>query len=122
MPFAYLALAMVYGLLALASGSYPAMLAVVFLWGLLNHFGLNVLILSLTALDPGRRGAILGLNSAVTYLAAFVDTLSFGALYPIGFILLPVVALLCLAVTVVTWQPISILSRRSRETVPPTKG
>ncbi|WP_037436760.1 MFS transporter [Sinorhizobium fredii] len=64
-----------------ASGSYPAMLAVVSLWGLANHFGLNVLIMRLTALDPARRGAIMGLNSGVTYLALFAGTIGFGAVY-----------------------------------------
>ena len=67
--------------MAAASGSYEAMLAVVFFWGLANHFGLNVLIMRLTALDPIRRGAIMGLNSGVTYLALFGGTIGFGAIY-----------------------------------------
>ena len=35
----------------------------------------------LTALDPSRRGTIMGLNSAVTYLAVTVGTACFGPLY-----------------------------------------
>ncbi|PDT82562.1 MFS transporter [Sinorhizobium sp. BJ1] len=81
LPLIFLAVAAVYVSMAAASGSYPAMLAVVFLWGLANHFGLNVLIIRLTALDPARRGAIMGLNSGVTYLALFAGTLGFGAAY-----------------------------------------
>ena len=60
--------------------SYPALLAVMFGWGMANHAALNVLILRLAALDPARRGAIMGLNSGVTYLALFVGTSGFGPL------------------------------------------
>ena len=67
--------------MAAASGSYAALLAVVFLWGLANHVGLNVLIMRLTALDPASRGAIMGLNSGVTYLALFAGTIGFGWIY-----------------------------------------
>ena len=44
-------------------------------------FGLNVLVTRLTALDPTRRGTIMGLNSAVTYLAVFAGTTGFGSIY-----------------------------------------
>lgn len=93
LPLIFLAVAGVYAAMAAASGSYTAMLAVVFLWGLVNHFGLNVLIMRLTGLDPARRGAIMGLNSGVTYLALFVGTLGFGRAYAAaGFALLPLAA------------------------------
>lgn len=71
----------VYLLMSVAAASYPALLAVVFCWGMANHAGLNVLIQRLAALDPGRRGAIMGLNSGVTYLALFAGTAGFGPLY-----------------------------------------
>ncbi|ASY59087.1 MFS transporter [Sinorhizobium sp. CCBAU 05631] len=93
LPLIFLAVAGVYVAMSAASGSYPALLAVVFLWGLANHFGLNVLIVRLTALDPARRGAILGLNSGVTYLALFAGTLGFGAAYAgTDFYVLPLAA------------------------------
>ncbi len=81
MPLAYLVVAVIFGLLALASGSFVLSLAVIGLWGLANHFGLNVLVTRLTALDPTRRGTIMGLNSAVTYLAVFAGTTGFGSIY-----------------------------------------
>ncbi|MCR4265620.1 MFS transporter [Nitratireductor sp. ZSWI3] len=81
LPFAFAAVAAVYVAMVPASASYGAMLAVALAWGLANHFGLNMLIVRLTAIDPARRGAIMGLNSATTYLAAFAGTLSFGPLY-----------------------------------------
>lgn len=77
----FLAVAAVFALMAAAAGSYAGLLAVIFLWGLINHFGLNVLIMRLTALDPARRGAIMGLNSGVTYLALFAGTIGFGRLH-----------------------------------------
>jgi MFS transporter, DHA1 family, inner membrane transport protein len=81
MPIAFLAVAAVYLLLALSGDSYKAVLLMVFLWGLFNHFGLNLLIMRLTAIDPAQRGTIMGLNSAVTYLAVFLGTSGFGPLY-----------------------------------------
>lgn len=81
LPFVFLAVAAVYAAIALASGHYVATLAVMVLWGLANHFGLNLLVTRLTAIDPARRGAIMGLNSAVTYLAVFIGTAGFGPLY-----------------------------------------
>lgn len=93
LPAMFLAVALVYLGMGAASDSYVLTLATVFLWGLANHFGLNVLILRLGALDPARRGAVMGLNSGVTYLALFAGTASFGALYTAaGFAILPVAA------------------------------
>ena len=104
MPFAYLGIAAVYAALALGSGGYFAIVAVALIWGLLNHFGLNLLILGLTAIDPARRGTILGLNSAVTYLCVFLGTLGFGPLYSLaGFAALAwLAAALCLFAAVLT--------------------
>ncbi len=81
MPVAFLAVGAIYAVMALAAGSYLLLVAVVFVWGLANHCGLNALIMRLTALDPARRGAIMGLNSGVTYLALFAGTTGFGPLY-----------------------------------------
>ncbi|MDX0802236.1 MFS transporter [Sinorhizobium medicae] len=93
LPLIFLAVAGVYVSMSAASGSYTAMLGVVFLWGLCNHFGLNVLIMRLTALDPAKRGAIMGLNSGVTYLALFAGTIGFGEIYALtGFSILPMAA------------------------------
>jgi DHA1 family inner membrane transport protein len=93
LPLIFVTLAGVYIAMAAVSFSYPALLAVVFLWGLANHVGLNVLIMRLTALDPARRGAIMGLNSGVTYLALFAGTIGFGAVYAgSAFSILPLAA------------------------------
>lgn len=73
--------AVVYAVMSLVSGTYTGVLAVMAIWGLANHFGLNVLIMRLTALEPSQRGAIMGLNSAVTYLALFAGTIVMGKVY-----------------------------------------
>ncbi|TIS56971.1 MFS transporter [Mesorhizobium sp.] len=107
MPFAYLLVAIVYVALAAASASFALTIAMVAAWGLANHFGLNVLVMRLSALDPSRRGTIMGLNSAVTYLAVFVGTTAFGPLYTgLGFAASAIVAalLMLVAVTAATWR------------------
>jgi predicted MFS family arabinose efflux permease len=81
MPAAFVAAGTIYIGMALLGGSFTAILIAVFLWGLVNHFGLNVLIMRLSAIDPSRRGTIMGLNSAVTYLAGFAGTAGFGPLH-----------------------------------------
>lgn len=81
LPALFMAVCGIYLLMAAAAASYVALLAVAFVWGMANHAALNVLIVRLAALDPARRGAIMGLNSGVTYLALFVGTTGFGPLY-----------------------------------------
>lgn len=54
----------------------------------------------LTAIAPSQRGTIMGLNSAVTYLAVFAGTTGFGAVYAnFGFI---ASAILAAALTLVS--------------------
>lgn len=81
MPVAYVAVALVLAAMAAVAGSFVLVVLMVGLWGLANHFGLNVLVMRLSALDPVRRGTIMGLNSAVTYFAVFAGTTIFGPIY-----------------------------------------
>ncbi|MBE1205675.1 MFS transporter [Aminobacter carboxidus] len=81
MPIAYLGVAAIYVLISAVAGNFALLIATMALWGLGNHFGLNVLVMRLSMLDPSRRGTIMGLNSAVTYLAVSVGTTAFGPLY-----------------------------------------
>ncbi|MFD1981102.1 MFS transporter [Mesorhizobium newzealandense] len=107
MPFAYLLVATVYVAIAAASGSFGLTITMVAVWGLANHFGLNVLVMRLSALDPSRRGTIMGLNSAVTYLAVFVGTTGFGPLYStFGFATCAAVAalLMLVAAAAAAWR------------------
>jgi MFS transporter, DHA1 family, inner membrane transport protein len=93
MPLAFVAASFVYFCMALVGASVRGLLAAAFLWGLANHIVLNTLIMRLTALDPERRGTIMGLNSAATYLAVFAGTTGFGVVYAnFGFVASAVVA------------------------------
>ena len=106
MPFAYLLVAIVYLAIAAASDNFGLTMALVAAWGLANHFGLNVLVTCLTALDPARRGTVMGLNSAVTYLAVFVGTTGFGPIYSsLGFAASAMVAalLMLIAAAAAAW-------------------
>ena len=51
------------------------------IWGLLNQLGLNALVVSLNQRAAAAQGAVMGLNSAVTYLAVFAGPLVMGPLY-----------------------------------------
>ncbi|TIW44188.1 MAG: MFS transporter [Mesorhizobium sp.] len=107
MPFAYLLVAAVYVAMATASGSFGLLMATIALWGLANHFGLNVLVMRLTALDPTQRGTIMGLNSSVTYLAVSIGTAGFGPLYTsLGFANCAVIAalLMLVAASAAAWR------------------
>lgn len=77
-PWVYGVLVVQYLALALAAGSAWALVALCLTWGMINHLGLNLIVGRLAGMDAARRGAILGLNSGVTYLAMFVATAGFG--------------------------------------------
>lgn len=55
--------------------------AAAFVWGFANHFVLNVIVLRLSRVGGRQRGAVLGVNSAVTYCGALVGALVLGAFY-----------------------------------------
>lgn len=76
-----LVLALVYLAIALSSTDYQWLLLIALVWGVVNHLAVNALIAALGAADPARRGTILGLYSATTYLCMSAATLSFGVLY-----------------------------------------
>lgn len=77
-PWVYGVLVLQYLALAAVAGSAEALVALCLTWGMINHLGLNLIVGRLAALDPARRGAVLGLNSGVTYLAMFLATAGFG--------------------------------------------
>jgi predicted MFS family arabinose efflux permease len=80
-PVVFTLLVGVYGALALASGSAVALIGLCLVWGGVNHLSLNMIVGRLAALDPARRGAILGLNSGMTYISVFVGTALFGGVF-----------------------------------------
>ena len=111
------AAAAIYAALAVGPPGFAAALALAAAWGCANHGGLNALILLLAAARPERRGAVLGLNSAVTYLGATLGTAAAGPLYAAaGFAWLAGAAALLAAgaaALAATALPPAALSRRS---------
>lgn len=61
--------------------SFATFLALVFVWGFINHFVLNMIVVGLNALAPKNRGAVMGLYSATTYTAAAIGVLLMGQMY-----------------------------------------
>ncbi len=84
LPMTLGALSLVYGLMIPAASSLVALAALAFCWGFANHFGLNIIVLLLGRASDARRGAVLALNSAVSYAGALVGTGLFGAVYERG--------------------------------------
>ncbi|RED54339.1 MFS transporter [Aestuariispira insulae] len=114
MPWVMGMVTLTYALMAGFSGSFAALLILTALWGAANHFGLNLVVGSLSALHPSKRGIVLGLNSAVTYLAASAGAFAFGPLYETqGF------AMLCGLATVLMVLPVLIgFALRLRPSIP----
>ena len=81
LPVVLAVLVGIYLALGAAQGSATTILALALIWGVVQHLGLNLLVGRLAAIDPSRRGAILGLNSAVTYVAMFAGTAGFKPIF-----------------------------------------
>lgn len=95
------AVAAVYLALAITIGAFAVFLAVAFVWGLVNHVGLTLLVSRLAAAAPAVRGAVLALNTAATYGGAGVAGVLAGQVYEsAGFRWLAVAAGLLVALAV----------------------
>ena len=66
----------------MAAAPYGIVLLILcFIWGAVNHVGLTLMVGQLTALSPEQRATILGLYSAVTYIAMFIGTSGFKLIF-----------------------------------------
>ena len=98
LPMTLGTLSLVFGLMIPATSSLVALVALAFCWGLANHFGQNIIVLLLGRANEERRGAVLALNSAVSYAGALVGAGLFGAVYERGgFLSVAALAAGCLA-------------------------
>jgi predicted MFS family arabinose efflux permease len=96
-PVVFTILVGVYGLLAAVSGQAALLIGMCLLWGGVNHLSLNMIVSRLAALDPARRGAILGLNSGMTYISVFLGTALFGAVFErLGFVACALLSAACI--------------------------
>ena len=96
-PLTFAALVLAYILLAAAAAHGWLLILACLGLGLANHVGLNLIIVRLTALDPARRGAIMGLYSAATYLAGSAAALAYQPLFEhFGLMACAIVSALCI--------------------------
>jgi len=85
-PLALGLVGLVYAAMLPPPPSLAAAMLLTALWGFANHLGLNILLLLLAEARPAARGAVLGLNSAVTYLGALLGVAVAGPVYAtVGF-------------------------------------
>ncbi len=80
-PLAMLSVALLYAAMVPGAHGFAVIVAIGGLWGFCNHFALNILVLLLVQAKPEERGAVLGLNSAVTYLASLTGVALAGLVY-----------------------------------------
>lgn len=74
----------VYAMMVPAIASFQGILVLAILWGFTNHLCLNSIVILLTRMNPGARGALLGLNSATTYLGLTFGTALAGRVFPLA--------------------------------------
>ncbi|MEM7645186.1 MAG: MFS transporter, partial [Pseudomonadota bacterium] len=83
-PLVFLAVAAALAAIALVGTSLVGLTAAFFAWGLANHLGLGLIVGRLTQAAGGRKGAVLGLNSAVTYLCVVIGAAGFRPAFETG--------------------------------------
>jgi predicted MFS family arabinose efflux permease len=81
---AFAGLTLIYLIMSWGGSGFYLLMGIALFWGVVQHVGLNFVVSRLAGLDPSQRGAILGLNSAVTYLAVTGGALMFRPLFEIG--------------------------------------
>ncbi|UWQ48339.1 MFS transporter [Leisingera caerulea] len=82
-PPVFLAVTASYLLMMVWADSYGLLLGLAVLWGIGQHLALNLVVARVTLLDPGQRGAIMGLFSTVTYLCVFTAPFTGAASYAV---------------------------------------
>lgn len=65
------------------SGMFVVFLALVGAWGVVNHYILNTIVVTLNGIAPDNRSAAIGLYSSVTYIAASAGVLMMGQFYQV---------------------------------------
>jgi predicted MFS family arabinose efflux permease len=81
MALGFAGLALSHVMIGLFSASYAALLICAFVWGVFQAITLNAVLDRLNALEPRQRGAIMGLNSASTYVCVMLGGLVFALPY-----------------------------------------
>ena len=74
-------IAVMYSSMFILTSSLLPLIFVCFIWGFANHFGLNCILVILNTADADNKAAIMGIYTAITYIATLLATLLFGYLY-----------------------------------------
>ncbi len=99
-----LTIAGLYAVMTLGIPSFWYGMALIGLWGFLNHFVLNMIVNILARANPKRLGETLGINSSLTYVASLVGAGVIGPLYvPFGYPLLSALGCLWLLLACAIW-------------------
>jgi len=80
-PLAMAGVGLIYLAMVPGTQNFAAIAVLGGLWGFCNHFALNIMVLLLVQARPEERGAVLGLNSAVTYVASLLGVAGAGLVY-----------------------------------------
>jgi len=81
LPIVFLSAAALYLSIAAGGDRLPLLMALILLLGVVNHAQVNLLVTRLTDTQPESKGAILGLNTAVTYIGSLAGTALCGPIY-----------------------------------------
>ena len=74
-------IALVYASMFVLTSALIPLILVCCIWGFANHFGLSCILVILNTSDPENKAAIMGVYTAITYIATLLATLLFGYLY-----------------------------------------
>lgn len=114
LPFALGFVALAYATMPLTTAFELGAHLAAFGWGFANHVVLNVIVLRLGKLGGAERGAVLGLNSAVTYAGALAGPLVLGLAYAgSGFATLALGAAASVALAIVSTLVGGLRTRRA---------
>lgn len=77
-------LTVIYLLMDYSATQFLLLLPIAVIWGLFQHFALNMVVERLTSIDASYRGAIMGLNAAVTYATVVGGAILYRLPYEYG--------------------------------------
>ncbi len=107
--YVFTGLSLTYLGVSFVSSSFYGLVAFCLIWGMMNHLGLNLVVGRLVSLDESQRGAILGINSSVTYFCVFIGAMAFKPIFDsAGFAVCALISALCILPAIID----GLLSRR----------
>lgn len=101
----FILISLVYSILAFSHTSIYLLLAACLLWGVVNHFGLNVIVSLLIELSSGYKTATLGIYSVLSYSGTMIGGLVYGYIFNRhGFASIATMSfILCVVSAVLAW-------------------